>query len=57
MNMQEETPTKSFSIRLTVEMLDALRQVAKRHNRSMHGEILTALSEHIKKSQKEQQKP
>lgn len=57
MKTQDEAPTKSFSIRVSVEMLDALRQVAKRHNRSIHGEILTALSEHIKKSQKEQRKP
>jgi len=57
MNTHDEAPTKSFSIRISVEMLDALRQVAKHHHRSIHGEILTALSEHIKKSQKEQQKP
>jgi len=57
MKTQDEAPTKSFSIRVSVEMLDALRQVAKQHNRSIHGEILTALSEHIKKSQKEQRKP
>ena len=52
MNTQEE-PTKSFSIRIPVEMLDALRKVAKQHNRSIHGEILTAIREHINKSQKE----
>jgi hypothetical protein len=57
MKTQDEAPTKSFSIRVSVEMLDALRKVAKQHNRSIHGEILTALSEHIKKSQKEQRKP
>ncbi len=55
MSTQEE-PTKSFSIRISVQMLDALRQVARQHNRSIHGEILTALSEHIKKSQKDQRK-
>ncbi len=49
MNTREE-PTKSFSIRIEVSLLDALRQVAKQHNRSMHGEILTAIREHIKKS-------
>jgi hypothetical protein len=57
MNTQDEAPTKSFSIRLPVEMLDALRQVARQHNRSIHGEILTALAEHIKKSQKERGHP
>jgi hypothetical protein len=56
MNKPEESP-KSFSIRLSVEMLNALRQIAKQHNRSIHGEILTALSEHIKKSQKERDRP
>jgi hypothetical protein len=57
MNTQDEAPTKSFSIRLSVEMLDALRQVARQHNRSIHGEILTALAQHIKKSQKERDRP
>ncbi len=56
MKTQDEALTKSFSIRISVEMLDALRQVAKQHNRSIHGEILTALAEYIKKSQKEQRK-
>ncbi len=56
MNTPDKALTKSFSIRLPVEMLDALRQVAKQHHRSIHGEILTALSEHINKSQKEQRK-
>jgi len=56
MNKPEKSP-KSFSIRLSVEMLNALRQIAKQHNRSIHGEILTALSEHIKKSQKERDRP
>jgi len=57
MNTQDEAPTKSFSIRISVKLLDALRQVAKQHNRSIHGEILTALAEHIKKSQKERCRP
>jgi hypothetical protein len=56
MKTQDEALTKSFSIRISVEMLDALRQVAKQHNRSIHGEILTALAQYIKKSQKEQRK-
>ena len=56
MNKPEELP-KSFSIRLSVEMLNASRQIAKQHTRSIHGEILTALSEHIKKSQKELDRP
>jgi hypothetical protein len=38
-------------------MLEALRKIAKQHNRSMHGEILTALQTHIKKSQKEHHQP
>jgi predicted transcriptional regulator len=56
MKTQDEALTKSFSIRISVEMLDTLRQVARQHNRSIHGEILTALAQYIKKSQKEQRK-
>ena len=55
MNTQEE-PTKSFSIRIEVSLLEALRKVAKQHNRSMHGEILTAIRDHLNRSQKETHK-
>lgn len=53
MNKQEETSVKSVSIRIPVEMLEELHKVAKTHNRSLNGEVLTAIREHLKKSQKE----
>jgi Arc-like DNA binding domain len=37
-------------------MLEELRQVAKRHNRSLNGEILTAIHDHIRRSKKEEHK-
>jgi hypothetical protein len=56
MNERKETLIKSLSIRFPVAMLEELRQVAKQHNRSLNGEILTAIRDHIRKSQKEERK-
>ena len=53
MNKQEETPVKSVSIRIPVDVLEELHAVASQHNRSLNGEVLTAIREHLKKSQKE----
>jgi hypothetical protein len=33
-------------------MLEEIKQVAQQHNRSINGEILTAIAEHLKKSKK-----
>lgn len=57
MDKQEEIPIKSVSIRIPVDMLAELHKVAKQHNRSLNGEILTAIGDHLKKSQKEQRNP
>ncbi len=53
MSTPEEPTTKSVSIRFPVELLEALRQLARHHDRSLNGEVLTAIREHLKKSQKE----
>jgi predicted transcriptional regulator len=53
MNKQEETAIKSVSIRIPVDVLEELHQVAKQHDRSLNGEVLTAIRDHLKKSQKE----
>ncbi len=44
--------TKSLSVRLPDHLLEQIREVAKQNNRSLNGEILTALEEHIKKQRK-----
>jgi predicted HicB family RNase H-like nuclease len=41
-----------LTVRLPVEMHAALVEVARQHNRSLNGEILTAVADHLKKSQK-----
>jgi hypothetical protein len=43
---------KSLSIRFPAHILEQMKAIAKRHNRSLSGEVLTALQEHIKRSQK-----
>jgi predicted DNA-binding protein len=48
----QEKPTKSLSIRFPVHILEQMKEIAKRHNRSLSGEVLTAMEEHIKRNQK-----
>jgi Ni,Fe-hydrogenase III component G len=48
----EEKTTKALSIRFPGHILKQMKEIAKQHNRSLNGEILTAIEEHIKKSQK-----
>jgi predicted DNA-binding protein len=43
---------KSLSIRFPAHILEQMKAIAKRHNRSLSGEVLTALEEHIKRYQK-----
>jgi hypothetical protein len=51
MSEKEKAP-KSLSIRFPAPILDQMKEIAKQHNRSLNGEILTALEEHIKRNQK-----
>jgi len=46
-----------LTVRLPIEMHAALVEAARQHNRSLNGEMLTAVGDHLKKSQKEQRKP
>jgi len=48
--MKDET--KTLTIRLPAHLLEQIREVAKQNNRSLNGEILTAIEEHIKKQKK-----
>ncbi len=55
MDQREKVPTKSVSIRFPVALLEELHQIAQHHNRSVNGEVLTAVREHIRKSQQKEQ--
>jgi hypothetical protein len=43
---------KSLSVRFPAHLLEQIKEVAKQNNRSVNGEILTAIEEHIKKQRK-----
>jgi len=45
---------KTLTVRFPAPMLEQIRAVAKQNNRSLNGEILTAIAEHIKKQRKGQ---
>ena len=53
MGTAKEIAIKSLSIRIPVDVLEPLRERAKQHDRSLNGEIVTALREYLKKSQKD----
>lgn len=43
---------KSLTLRFPAHVLDQLKEIARRNNRSLNGEILTAMEEYIKRNQK-----
>jgi hypothetical protein len=45
--MKDET--KTLTIRLPAHLLEQMKEVAKQHHRSLNGEVLTAMEEHLKK--------
>jgi hypothetical protein len=47
--MQEEKITKALSIQFPAQLLEQMKESAKRHNRSLNGEILTEIEEHVKR--------
>ncbi len=42
-----EKPIKTVTIRIVVDLLEDMRAIARQHDRSLNGEILTALREHV----------
>ncbi len=38
---------KTCTIRLSADLLEDMRAIARQHDRSLNGEILTALREHV----------
>jgi predicted HicB family RNase H-like nuclease len=43
---------KTLTIRLSAHLLEQMREAAKQNNRSLNGEVLQAMEEHIKKQKK-----
>lgn len=43
---------KALTIRLPAHLLEQMRETAKQNNRSLNGEVLTAMQEHIKQQRK-----
>jgi len=43
---------KTLTVRFPAPLLEQVREVAKKHNRSLNGEILTAIAEYVKKQKK-----
>jgi hypothetical protein len=43
---------KALTIRLPGHLLQQMRETAKQNNRSLNGEVLTAIEEHLKKQQR-----
>jgi predicted HicB family RNase H-like nuclease len=43
---------KTLTVRFPAQLLEQMKEVAKQHNRSLNGEILTAIEEHIKKQKR-----
>jgi hypothetical protein len=43
---------KTLTVRFPAPLLEQVREVAKQNNRSLNGEILTALASHVKKQKK-----
>lgn len=43
---------KPLTVRFPEHLLEQIREVAKQNNRSLNGEILTAIQEHVKRQKK-----
>ncbi len=42
-----EKKEKALTIRISVDLLEDVRVIARQHNRSLNGEILTVLSDYV----------
>ena len=47
-----EKSEKSVSIRFPVDLLEDMRKIARENNRSLNGEVLTALRAHVERTKK-----
>ena len=48
----DEKTEKSYSLRIPADLLEEVRAIAQRHNRSVNGEIVTALREYVLRQKK-----
>ena len=55
MNTVKQKQTKPFPIYPEIEVLEKMKNLAAKHNRSINGEIMTAIKDYL--AQYEQQKP
>jgi len=51
--MDEKQPVTSITIRIPAEIAEVLRRLAKRHDRSLNGEIVRALREYAERHKDE----
>jgi predicted transcriptional regulator len=51
--MYEKQPPTNITIRIPAEIAEALRRLAKQHDRSLNGEIVRALREYTEKHKDE----
>jgi predicted transcriptional regulator len=51
--MYEKQPPTTITIRIPAEIAEALRRLAKQHDRSLNGEIVRALREYTEKHKDE----
>jgi hypothetical protein len=52
-----EKGERHVSIRFPLDMMDAIRRIAKQHERSFNGEVVWALREYIARQQDNQEQP
>ncbi len=50
-----ERQDKPFTIRIAIALLEELRVLAREHNRSLNGEIQTALRDYVTRQKRESQ--
>jgi hypothetical protein len=52
--MKDKQPEQKITIRFPLDVLEAIRQLARVHDRSFNGEVIWALREYAKRHAKEQ---
>lgn len=50
--MKQRKPTAKLTVRFPLEVLDAIRLQAEQHQRSLNGEIIWILREHLEREAK-----
>jgi predicted transcriptional regulator len=50
--METKEPETKITVRIPAEIADKMRQLAKRHDRSLNGEIVRALREYTERTER-----